>query len=219
MRLLAELRRESGLTLLFVSHNLALVRRLCERVLVLYLGRMMELAPARELYERPAIPTRASCSPPSRARIRTSSRHASPACAAASRHRRSIRRAAACTARAVRTRPPCVRSACRSSSSRARHTRSPATASASCPRPPGGGAASHSGAGALGCGAPIGLFFGHEDRTSARARACATSATRSAAGWRAAPTSSSARATRSSPSTSATRAPSGSARPRPCAWP
>ena len=56
MRLLAELRRESGLTLMFVSHNLALVRRLCERVLVLYLGRMMELAPARELYERPGHP-------------------------------------------------------------------------------------------------------------------------------------------------------------------
>ncbi|HEY7964753.1 MAG TPA: ABC transporter ATP-binding protein [Steroidobacteraceae bacterium] len=56
VRLLAELRRESGLTLMFVSHNLALVRRLCERVLVLYLGRMMELAPARELYERPGHP-------------------------------------------------------------------------------------------------------------------------------------------------------------------
>ena len=56
VHLLAELRRESGLTLMFVSHNLALVRRLCERVLVLYLGRMMELAPARELYERPGHP-------------------------------------------------------------------------------------------------------------------------------------------------------------------
>ena len=48
--LLAHLRRESGMCLLFVSHNLALVRRLCERVLVMYLGRMMELAPAAELY-------------------------------------------------------------------------------------------------------------------------------------------------------------------------
>src|SRR5579863_4631605 len=54
--LLADLQRESGLTLVFVSHNLALVRRLCERVLVLYLGRMMELAPAGALYARPLHP-------------------------------------------------------------------------------------------------------------------------------------------------------------------
>jgi oligopeptide transport system ATP-binding protein len=54
--LLAQLRRESGLSLLFVSHNLALVRRLCERVLVLYLGRMMELAPAGALFERARHP-------------------------------------------------------------------------------------------------------------------------------------------------------------------
>jgi len=54
--LLAELIRASGVCLLFVSHNLALVQRLCERVLVLYLGRMMELAPAETLYSRPRHP-------------------------------------------------------------------------------------------------------------------------------------------------------------------
>jgi len=54
--LLAELMRESGVCLLVVSHNLALVRRLCERVLVMYLGRMMELAPGRALYSRPRHP-------------------------------------------------------------------------------------------------------------------------------------------------------------------
>ena len=48
--LLAELRAASGMALLFISHNLALVRRLCERVLVLYLGRMMELAPTAALF-------------------------------------------------------------------------------------------------------------------------------------------------------------------------
>jgi oligopeptide/dipeptide ABC transporter ATP-binding protein len=48
--LLAQLQRSSGMTLLFISHNLALVRRLCERVLVLYLGRMMELAATETLY-------------------------------------------------------------------------------------------------------------------------------------------------------------------------
>ena len=54
--LLAQLRQTSGMALLFVSHNLALVRQLCERVLVLYLGRMMELATGAGLYAAPAHP-------------------------------------------------------------------------------------------------------------------------------------------------------------------
>src|ERR1700730_18323922 len=54
--LLRALQRESGMGLLFVSHNLALGRRLCERVLVLYLGRMIELAPAHGLYTQPRHP-------------------------------------------------------------------------------------------------------------------------------------------------------------------
>ncbi len=54
--LLADLKREYGLCILFVSHNLAVVRRLCERVLVLYLGRMMELAPSSRLYGHPLHP-------------------------------------------------------------------------------------------------------------------------------------------------------------------
>jgi peptide/nickel transport system ATP-binding protein len=54
--LLADLKREYGMCILFVSHNLAVVRRLCERVLVLYLGRMMELAPAGSLYTQPRHP-------------------------------------------------------------------------------------------------------------------------------------------------------------------
>ena len=48
--LLADLKREYGMCILFVSHNLAVVRRLCDRVLVLYLGRMMELASSERLY-------------------------------------------------------------------------------------------------------------------------------------------------------------------------
>jgi oligopeptide/dipeptide ABC transporter ATP-binding protein len=54
--LLADLKREYGMCIFFVSHNLAVVRRLCERVLVLYLGRMMEMGPAGELYTRPLHP-------------------------------------------------------------------------------------------------------------------------------------------------------------------
>jgi oligopeptide/dipeptide ABC transporter ATP-binding protein len=56
VRLLADLKRETGLAILFISHNLAVVRQLCERILVLYLGRMMELAPAAAVYSRPLHP-------------------------------------------------------------------------------------------------------------------------------------------------------------------
>jgi oligopeptide/dipeptide ABC transporter ATP-binding protein len=54
--LLAGLRRSAGLSLLFISHNLALVRQLCERALVLYLGRSMELAPTEQLFASPRHP-------------------------------------------------------------------------------------------------------------------------------------------------------------------
>jgi oligopeptide transport system ATP-binding protein len=54
--LLREVQQEAGLSLIFISHNLALVRRLCERVLVMYLGRMMELAPTGALFEAPRHP-------------------------------------------------------------------------------------------------------------------------------------------------------------------
>lgn len=56
VELLRTLRREDGLTLIFISHNLAVVRQLCDRVLVLYLGRMMELALTSSLYESPLHP-------------------------------------------------------------------------------------------------------------------------------------------------------------------
>jgi oligopeptide transport system ATP-binding protein len=54
--LLASLKAEHGISILFVSHNLAVVRRLCDRVLVLYRGRMMELADTPTLFIRPLHP-------------------------------------------------------------------------------------------------------------------------------------------------------------------
>jgi oligopeptide/dipeptide ABC transporter ATP-binding protein len=54
--LLQELTAAHGMSLMFISHNLALVRRLCSRVLVLYLGRMMELAPVHSLFAAPRHP-------------------------------------------------------------------------------------------------------------------------------------------------------------------
>jgi len=54
--LLKDLQRELGLTLLFISHDLAAVRFSCDDVLVLYLGRVMELAPRDVLFATPRHP-------------------------------------------------------------------------------------------------------------------------------------------------------------------
>jgi peptide/nickel transport system ATP-binding protein len=54
--LLEGLRAQQNLTLLFISHNLGLVRRLCQRVLVLYLGRMMESGETQALFATPRHP-------------------------------------------------------------------------------------------------------------------------------------------------------------------
>jgi oligopeptide transport system ATP-binding protein len=56
IELLRALKSEQGLALVFISHNLAVVRELCDRVLVLYLGRMMEQAPTQLLYAQPLHP-------------------------------------------------------------------------------------------------------------------------------------------------------------------
>jgi oligopeptide/dipeptide ABC transporter ATP-binding protein len=56
VNLLAALKRESALAVLFISHNLAVVRQICDRIMVLYLGRMMELAPAELIYSQPLHP-------------------------------------------------------------------------------------------------------------------------------------------------------------------
>jgi oligopeptide transport system ATP-binding protein len=56
LNLLEELQGELGLTLLFISHNLAVVRHLCDRVAVMYLGRIIEVAPTEELFRNPRHP-------------------------------------------------------------------------------------------------------------------------------------------------------------------
>ncbi|HXP97705.1 MAG TPA: oligopeptide/dipeptide ABC transporter ATP-binding protein [Telmatospirillum sp.] len=54
--LLGDVRREMGISLLFISHNLAVVRQISDRIMVLYLGRVMEIADRDSLYERPRHP-------------------------------------------------------------------------------------------------------------------------------------------------------------------
>ncbi len=56
INLLMKLQRELGLSLLFISHNLAVVRHISHRVMVLYLGKVMEVAERDDLYARPLHP-------------------------------------------------------------------------------------------------------------------------------------------------------------------
>lgn len=56
LNLLGELRRELGLTYLFISHNLAVVEHLATRVAVMYLGRIVEEAPVEDLFEHARHP-------------------------------------------------------------------------------------------------------------------------------------------------------------------
>jgi len=56
LELLNELKREKGTTYLFVSHDLAVVRALSDRVAVLYQGRLCEIGPAAEVYASPSHP-------------------------------------------------------------------------------------------------------------------------------------------------------------------
>ena len=56
LNLLADLRRKRGLTMLFIAHDLAVVRHMTEHVAVMYLGRIVERAPAQGLYAAPRHP-------------------------------------------------------------------------------------------------------------------------------------------------------------------
>ena len=56
LNLMKDLQREHGLTYLFISHNLAVVSHIANRVGVMYLGRLVEIAPTRTLFARPLHP-------------------------------------------------------------------------------------------------------------------------------------------------------------------
>jgi oligopeptide/dipeptide ABC transporter ATP-binding protein len=56
VNLLEDLQEKLGLTYLFISHDLSMVRHLADRVAVMYLGRIAELSPSKDLYARPLHP-------------------------------------------------------------------------------------------------------------------------------------------------------------------
>jgi oligopeptide/dipeptide ABC transporter ATP-binding protein len=56
LNLLDELRSKLGLTMLFIAHNMAVVRHVCDRVAVMYLGRIVETAPTETLFSNPRHP-------------------------------------------------------------------------------------------------------------------------------------------------------------------
>ena len=78
INLMVDLQERLGLTYLFIAHDLAVVRHVCDRIVVLYLGKVMEMAPAAALFARPLHPytrTLISAAPVPDPRVERARRH------------------------------------------------------------------------------------------------------------------------------------------------
>ncbi|HTY79407.1 MAG TPA: ABC transporter ATP-binding protein [Candidatus Bathyarchaeia archaeon] len=56
LKLLGDLQREHGLAMIFITHNLGIVARMCDQVAVMYAGRLVEAGPVRSIFNEPAHP-------------------------------------------------------------------------------------------------------------------------------------------------------------------
>ena len=107
INLMLELQEKFGLTYLFIAHDLAVVRHISDRIVVLYLGKVVEIAPADDALRAPAAPLHALPDlGGADARCRRRAPAAAPASSRASRRARSTRRPAAASAPAARSRKP-----------------------------------------------------------------------------------------------------------------
>jgi peptide/nickel transport system ATP-binding protein len=64
INLLMDLKANFDLSLIIISHDLAVVEYICDRIVVMYLGKVMETAAYSDLYGRPNTPTPRPCFPP-----------------------------------------------------------------------------------------------------------------------------------------------------------
>ena len=61
LELMRKLRDEIGMSIMFITHNMGVVAQMCDEVIVMYLGRVVERAPVEEIFYAPSTPTRSRC--------------------------------------------------------------------------------------------------------------------------------------------------------------
>ena len=106
MRLMTEFADELGVTYLYITHDLAVARYMCDRIAVMYLGKIVELAPTEELLRNPMHPyTRALLSA---VPVPDPSYHRPPSRSSAASARRSTSRRYAGSSNVARSLPTCV---------------------------------------------------------------------------------------------------------------
>ena len=127
INLLEELQDEFGLTYIFIAHDLGVVRHVSDRIAVMYLGKLVELSPAEELYSRPIMPYTEALLSAVPIPDPDLSRSASGSCSRATCPRRSTHRPDAASTPAAATRRTSASRSSRRSRTTATATSPPAT--------------------------------------------------------------------------------------------